>query len=70
MFIDYVGGDFPESRPHAKYASMRLGVVYKTTNCEKSNQKNKWQKKKIKKKNSGEKEKESFVTDFTYIISG
>ena len=23
-----------------------------------------------KKKNSGEKEKESFVTDFTYIISG
>ena len=42
MFIDYVGGDFPESRPHAKYASMRLGVVYKTTNCEKSNQKNKW----------------------------
>ena len=35
MFIDYVGDDFPESKqPHAKYASMRLGAVYKTAHCD------------------------------------
>ena len=50
MFIDYVGGDFPESRPHAKQASTRLGVVYKTAYSEKLSEKKKKVEKEDKKK--------------------
>ena len=54
MLIDYIGGDLPESRPHAKYASMRWLWKIK-------------QKKMVEKedKKIGEKGKESFGTDFT-----
>ena len=60
MFIDYVGGDFPESRPHAKYESMRLGVVYKTAQSEKSSKKKKKKLEKEDKKKHWNKAKRKF----------